>query len=107
VQSTLIREMSFSFNVVAASSYSGARALQWPHQGAKTVFRTKCQRLPQIMIVGELDTHTLGKDQRVLWGLHELIERVLLELDDIGCRDSRRRSEQAESQSLGVHIGYL
>lgn len=36
MQSTLTSLMSFSFNVVAASSYSGARALQWPHQGAKT-----------------------------------------------------------------------
>lgn len=36
VQSTLMSLMSFSFRVVAASSYSGARALQWPHHGAKT-----------------------------------------------------------------------
>lgn len=36
VQSILASLMSFSFSVVAASSYSGARALQWPHQGAKT-----------------------------------------------------------------------
>jgi len=36
VQSILASAMSLSFKVVAASSYSGARALQWPHQGAKT-----------------------------------------------------------------------
>lgn len=33
---TLAKGIAFSFKVVAASSYSGARALQCPHHGAKT-----------------------------------------------------------------------
>src|ERR1700733_128253 len=41
VQSTLTRGIFFSFSVVAASSYSGARALQWPHHGAKNSARTR------------------------------------------------------------------
>ena len=37
MQSILATLMFFSLRVVAASSYSGARALQWPHHGAKTI----------------------------------------------------------------------
>lgn len=40
MQSTLASGMSLSLSVVAASSYSGASALQWPHHGAKTVGST-------------------------------------------------------------------
>lgn len=37
VQSTFANAISLSLSVVAASSYSGASALQCPHHGAKTV----------------------------------------------------------------------
>lgn len=53
MQSILTSLMSFSFSVVAASSYSGARALQWPHHGAKTV------QVPQISIC--ISQNTCGR----------------------------------------------
>ena len=43
---------------------------------------------------------TLSEDEVV--GLDELVERVLLQLDNIRGRGNCRRSEQAESELLGL-----
>lgn len=69
--------MSLSLRAVAASSYSGSRALQWPHHGAKTADRIR-RRNREGEVTGRL---TFGENKIVL--LDERLKGVLLELSDI------------------------
>lgn len=70
--------MFFSLRVVAASSYSGARALQCPHQGAKTEVLSEVRS----KYSGEETVLTLCEDEVVL--LDETLEGVLLKVDNVG-----------------------
>jgi hypothetical protein len=81
--------MFFSLRVVAASSYSGARALQCPHQGAKTV--SYCQRCVDDTLMREA-VLTLCEDEVVL--LDETLEGILLEVDNVGSGGQSGCAEQ-------------
>lgn len=92
--------MFFSLREVAASSYSGARALQWPHHGAKTV-KTDVSGSSSIEALHAKEELTLSEDDVV--ALNELVKVVLLQLYDIGSGSGCRGCEQTESNALGVH----
>lgn len=98
--------MFFSFRVVAASSYSGARALQWPHQGAKTAFRRLAKFRTTVRFQVSL---TLGEDQVI--GVDEVIKGLAGELVDIGLVGSRHQAgeggEEAEANALVLHLVYV
>ena len=72
--------MSFSFSVVAAVSYSGASALQWPHHGAKTVV-VSVVHLEYYK--GERNGSLLTLCENKVVVLDELLEVLGLQLDDI------------------------
>lgn len=84
--------MFFSLRVVAASSYSGASALQCPHQGAKTVLL--CQTCAGGILVLEA-VLTLCEDEIVL--LDETLEGVCLKVDNVGCGGQGGCAEQTQS----------
>lgn len=103
MQSTLASLMFFSFSWVAASSYSGASALQWPHHGAKTGGRGQSG---SIVSIEEKAQRTLGEHKLV--ALDEVAEGVLGELLNVGSRGESGGAHEAEYNGLEVlHGGVL
>lgn len=96
--------MFFSLREVAASSYSGARALQCPHHGAKTV-EPGCQLSARDRRRWWEEELTLCENNVI--GLDKVGEVVLLQLYDIGSGGGCRSCEQSESKGLGMHICYF
>lgn len=101
--------MSFSLREVAASSYSGARALQWPHQGAKTG-EDRCQLgNVECVRIGEDGILTLCKNKVV--GLDEVTEGSLGQLVNVrgsitlGVGEASEDGEQAVGKALVQHCG--
>lgn len=96
--------MSFSFSEVAASSYSGARALQWPHQGAKTAeaisYLVRCNACGVLKL-------TLGEDKLI--ALDEVVESVLGQLGDVGlalsCGEGGESCQKASCETFVLHDG--
>lgn len=88
MQSTLASAMSFSFSVVAASSYSGASALQCPHHGAKTGADDVSNE--DYGVTRYRNSLTFCQYQVVF--LDELLKRVLCQVMDIASHCESRKA---------------
>jgi hypothetical protein len=95
--------MSFSLREVAASSYSGARALQWPHQGAKTARRHQVSGRQTQRGIGHL--LTLGEDEAI--ALDELVKGSPRQLGHvrgiISLCDGSEGGQEAGGETLVLH----
>lgn len=108
MQSTLASLMFFSLREVAASSYSGARALQWPHHGAKTGSCVLAIRRGTTACVSKRTwRHTLSQDKVV--GLDKVLEGVLGQRGDVrlGRGNGGKGGDDAGGNALLMHGGRL